>query len=66
MGFVWVLHSYGVPGREISILALIITVLAAGLMVSNIRYRSFKDLNLKERVPFMAVLVVPLLSYNFV
>ena len=61
MGFVWVLHSYGVPGREISILALIITVLTAGLMVSNIRYRSFKDLNLKERVPFMAVLVVPLL-----
>lgn len=61
MGFIWVLHSYGVPGKEISILALIITVVAAGLMVSNIRYRSFKDLNLKERVPFMAVLVVPLL-----
>ncbi|MFQ5935022.1 MAG: CDP-diacylglycerol--serine O-phosphatidyltransferase [Acidiferrobacterales bacterium] len=61
VAFVWVLHSYGIPGREISILALIVTVLAAVLMVSNIRYRSFKDLNLKERVPFMAVLVVPLL-----
>lgn len=61
VSFVWVLHSYGVPGREISILALIVTVLAGVLMVSNLRYRSFKDLNLKERVPFMAVLGVPLL-----
>lgn len=60
MAFVWVLHSYGIPGREISILALLVTVLAGVLMVSNIRYRSFKDLNLKGRVPFMAVLVVPL------
>ncbi len=61
MAFVWVLHSYGIPGKEISILALLVTVLAGVLMVSNIRYRSFKDLNLKGRVPFMAVLVVPLL-----
>ncbi|MFQ6022050.1 MAG: CDP-diacylglycerol--serine O-phosphatidyltransferase [Acidiferrobacterales bacterium] len=60
MAFVWVLHSYGVPGKEISIVAMIVTVLAGGLMVSNIRYRSFKDLDLKGRVPFMAVLVVPL------
>ena len=61
VSFVWVLHSYGVPGREISILALIVTVLAGVLMVSNMHYRSFKDLNLKERVPFIAVLGVPLL-----
>ena len=61
MAFVWVLHNYGIPGREISILALIVTVLAGGLMVSNIRYRSFKDLNLKGRVPFVTILVVPLL-----
>lgn len=61
MAFIWVLHSYGVPGREISILALAVTVLAGVLMVSNIRYRSFKDLDLKGRVPFMAVLAVPLI-----
>jgi CDP-diacylglycerol--serine O-phosphatidyltransferase len=60
-GFVWVLHSYGVPGKEISILALIITVLAGAAMVSNIRYHSFKHLDLKGRVPFMAVLAVVLL-----
>ncbi len=61
MGFVWVLLSYGVPGKEISILALLMTVLAGALMVSNIRYHSLKALDLKGRVPFMAVLIVPLI-----
>jgi CDP-diacylglycerol--serine O-phosphatidyltransferase len=60
MGFIWVLNSYGVPGREISLFALLITIAAGGLMVSNIRFRSFKDLNLRERVPFMTILAVPL------
>lgn len=60
VGMVWVLHANGVPGREISIAALIVTVLAGVLMVSNIRYRSFKDVNLRGRVPFMTILVVPL------
>lgn len=60
VGFVWVMDSYGVPGKQISILAFVVTVLAGILMVSNIRYRSFKDLNVKGRVSFMAVLVVPL------
>src|SRR4030065_5253 len=52
IGLVWVLHSAGVPGKEISILALLVTVSAGVLMVSNIRYRSFKDLDLRGRVPF--------------
>lgn len=59
-GFVWVLSATGIPGRDISILALLITVLAGVLMVSNIRYRSFKDLDIRGRVPFVTVLAVPL------
>jgi CDP-diacylglycerol--serine O-phosphatidyltransferase len=61
VGFVWLLHSYGVPGREISILAMLVTVFAGVLMVSNIRFRSFKDLDLRGRVPFVTVLAVPLI-----
>jgi len=61
IGLVWVLHSAGVPGKEISILALLVTVSAGVLMVSNIRYRSFKDLDLRGRVPFVTILAVPLL-----
>ncbi|HLQ26209.1 MAG TPA: CDP-diacylglycerol--serine O-phosphatidyltransferase [Acidiferrobacterales bacterium] len=60
-GLVWVLYSYGVPGKEISIAALLFTVFAGVAMVSNIRYRSFKHLNVKGRVPFISVLVVVLL-----
>ncbi len=59
-GFIWVLHASGVPGREISLIALAVTVIAGGLMVSNVRYRSFKDLDLRGRVPFVAILAVPL------
>ena len=33
---------------------------AGVLMVSNIRYRSFKDLNLRGRVRFVTILVMPL------
>lgn len=61
MGFIWVMHSFGVPGREISLIALAVTVIGGCLMVSNIRYRSFKDLDLRGRVPFVAILAVPLI-----
>jgi CDP-diacylglycerol--serine O-phosphatidyltransferase len=60
MGLVWVLQSYGVPSKEISIVALFFTLSAGILMVSNVPYRSFKDINIKGRVSFMAVLAVPL------
>ena len=35
-----------------------VTVTCALLMVSNVRYYSFKDLDLRGRVPFVAVLAV--------
>lgn len=60
VGFIWVLNSSGIPGREISVVALAVTVIAGGLMVSNVRYRSFKDLDLRGRVPFVAIFVLPL------
>jgi CDP-diacylglycerol--serine O-phosphatidyltransferase len=60
IGFIWVLHSSGIPGREISLIALAVTVIAGGLMVSNVRYRSFKDLDLRGRVPFVAIFALPL------
>ena len=60
VGLVWVLHANGVPGKEISIAALIVTVMAGVLMVSNVRFRSFKDVDLRGRVSFMTILAVPL------
>ena len=60
VGFVWAMYSYGFPGRDISILGLIMTLTAGVLMVSNVRYRSFKDLNARKRIPFMFMLIIPL------
>jgi len=59
-GFVWVLYAFGVPGRDISIIALLVTVAGGVLMISNVRYRSFKDLDLRGRVPFVTIFAVPL------
>ena len=60
-GLVWFASDYGVQGGEIAPVALAMTVAIAGLMVSNIRFHSFKDLDLRGRVPFMRILVVVVL-----
>jgi CDP-diacylglycerol--serine O-phosphatidyltransferase len=61
-GMVWVLHAtYGVPGKEVSFIALGVTAFAALSMVSNIRYHSFKHFNVKNRVSFVAVIAVALI-----
>jgi len=40
--------------------AFVLTVSMGLLMVSNIRYYSFKELNFKNRVPFVTILIVVL------
>lgn len=58
-GVVWFGHSYDL--REMAImlpLLLAITVAAAAMMVSNVRYHSFKDLDLRDKVPFITVLFI--------
>lgn len=60
MGAVWVCEHYGIIGRDVMYAALVITVAAGGLMVSKFSYYSFKDLDLRKKVPFVAVLAVML------
>lgn len=58
---VWVAHDYGVPGQKLWVLAGVVTLIAGGLMVSTIPYYSFKDIDLKNHVPFVAVLALLLI-----
>lgn len=59
-GLVWVFVELGVDGSSLAFGAFIIT-LASGLsMVSNLSYYSFKDLNLRGKVPFVVMLGVVL------
>lgn len=61
-GLVWVGDTYGLTdGKGIVIFALPITILAGVLMVSNIRYHSFKQFDFRNRVPFVSILVVVLI-----
>ncbi|MFZ5757710.1 MAG: CDP-diacylglycerol--serine O-phosphatidyltransferase [Pseudomonadota bacterium] len=56
-GMVWVLNDYGVAvDRPLAILAAVVTAAAAVLMVSNVRYYSFKDLQ-SARVPLFALII---------
>lgn len=59
-GLVWFSTDYGVAGETMMPAAFAITIIAGALMVSNIRYHSFKELDLKGRVPFISILVVVL------
>ena len=47
-GLVWVLQGYGSPPLWLRITALAVTVLIGAAMVSNIRYHSFKHIDLLD------------------
>jgi len=53
---VWLGSEYELS-VEISILAALITAFVGLMMVSNLRYQSFKGLDAERRVPFVAMLI---------
>ena len=67
-GFVWVFHDYGIIGKDVAWLAWGVTVFAGISMVSNFRYYSFKEFNMRKSIPFVALLLiilgVALLTYQ--
>lgn len=74
-GFVWVSYEYGLSGRDVFFdllhwkwMAWFITVFAGASMVSDLRYYSGKDINLKASVPFIVILGIMmgivLISYS--
>jgi CDP-diacylglycerol--serine O-phosphatidyltransferase len=56
--WVWTLDSYGLRGGWVIGLSVALTIFLALVMVSNLPYKSFKDFNLKDRVPFVALLAL--------
>lgn len=59
-GMVWLGDNRGITGVDLKIQSLVITFVVGVLMVSNFRYHSFKDFDLKGRVPFMTVVAIVL------
>jgi CDP-diacylglycerol--serine O-phosphatidyltransferase len=59
-GFVWVGSKYEIDANSVSYFAAVLTIAAGLLMVSNFRYHSFKDVDWRGRVPFIAILAIVL------
>ena len=61
MGAVWFCESYDIYGEDVSYAALVLTIAAGALMVSRFSYYSFKDFDMRERVPFVSLLAMVLI-----
>ena len=59
-GMVWVFNQYGVSGRDLEWMAAGLTIYAGITMVSNVRFYSGKDINLRRMMPFSAAVLVVL------
>ncbi|HJM15359.1 MAG TPA: CDP-diacylglycerol--serine O-phosphatidyltransferase, partial [SAR86 cluster bacterium] len=60
--FVWAMSSYGIQGEEVgktlAVSTALLTATVSLLMVVNIPYYSFKEIDMKKRVPFFSMLFV--------
>lgn len=59
-GFVWVFLDVGFSGSEVRWFACFLTIFAGLTMVSNIKFWSGKDINLRKSVPFVVVAAIAL------
>lgn len=55
---VWVLSIYQLRGLTSALVLTVLTVIVGLLMVSSVRFRSFKDIDLKVRVRFTVVVIM--------
>jgi CDP-diacylglycerol--serine O-phosphatidyltransferase len=59
-GMVWALNEYQIRGAEVTWLAWLVTMFAGLTMVSNLKYYSGKDINLRKSVSFPVVVAIAL------
>jgi CDP-diacylglycerol--serine O-phosphatidyltransferase len=59
-GFLWLMDLLRFTGPELSWYAWVITLYAGLTMVTNVPFYSFKEINFKKSVPFIAIFVIVL------
>jgi CDP-diacylglycerol--serine O-phosphatidyltransferase len=64
-GFIWFCLEHNYDIQVFKYFALVLTICSGLLMVSNFRYSSFKDIDLKGKVPFIVAIAV-MLSIAFI
>ncbi|MDF3054898.1 MAG: CDP-diacylglycerol--serine O-phosphatidyltransferase [Gammaproteobacteria bacterium] len=60
VSLIWSLHQYDLSTFGTKIVTAVIMVLVGGFMVSNIPYYSFKSFDFKNKIPYVALLVIVL------
>ena len=58
---VWVINVVDISGESIALPLSVVAILLGLLKVSTIRYRSFKDFHLQDKVPFVVILGIVLI-----
>lgn len=58
---VWVGSTYNVVGTVLAIPVAVLMLVLAGLMVSSVRYYSFKQIDFKGKVPFFTIVLAVIL-----
>ena len=59
-GFIWLMDDLGFAGADLTWAAWIITLYAGLTMVSNVPFYSFKQVNFRKSVPFIAIFLIVL------
>lgn len=61
-GMVWVCTEAGIAADQIAVVGALVVAGTGVLMVSNFKYLSFKNIDIKGRVPFVTLLTIILVS----
>lgn len=59
-GFIWLMDDLQYVGKDLNWYAWVITLYAGLTMVTNVPFYSFKDVNFRKPVPFIAIFLVVL------
>jgi CDP-diacylglycerol--serine O-phosphatidyltransferase len=59
-GFVWVMLDNRISGESVRWYAAALTTFAGVVMISNLKFYSFKTINMRKSVPFMVIVLVML------
>jgi CDP-diacylglycerol---serine O-phosphatidyltransferase len=57
---IWSMEEFGISGSQMSFLMVVLVPLVGIMMVSPVRYFSFKDISAQRRVPFFSLLAIVL------
>ncbi len=59
-GFIWLMDDLRIAGADFNWLSWVITVYAGLTMVTNVPFYSFKDVNYRKSLPFIAIFLIAL------